>query len=77
MPRSASSTATKKKSDKKPAKKAATKRTPAARSGPVEVKTPPLRDRLHPGLLASALDLADGDTRKIEAVSYTSVMVTL
>ena len=48
----------------------------AAPSTAVETKVPPLRDRLHPGILASAMDLAGGDSRRIEVVSYSSVMVT-
>lgn len=62
---------------KKPAKKAATKKKSAPRSSPVVVKKPALREQLHPGLLASALDLADGDPRRIEALAWNSVMVTM
>ena len=77
MPERTSTTTPKKKPAKKPAKKRAAKKSTAARSGPVEVKKPPLRDQLHPGLLKSALDLADGDTRRIEALAWNSVMVTM
>lgn len=70
----ASSTTKKATAAKKPAKKR-TPKSPEARSGPVVVSN--LRDRVHPGLLASALDLADGDMRRIESDSWGSITVTM
>lgn len=78
MPSEAPAATKKKPATKKPAKKATAKKAaPRRPSTAVVVKKPPLRDQLHPGLLASALDLADGDTRRIEALAWNSVMVTM
>lgn len=55
----------------------AKKATTEARSGPVVVTRVKLRDQLHPAIFASALDLADGDARRIEVLTPTSVMVTM